>query len=137
MSEAAKPMGRWKAIVVAGGAGLGGLLLLSLSGFLMTTVDDEPQNSVGVFLTAAAGLIVLALAAVIGTGLRYGKSTRGRQALTTAWVGLGMTGLIFTMLGVLSARLPWTIFAIIPLLVVVALIKDIGRVRRVSQDVED
>ena len=128
-----EPMSRQKATAVAAGAAAGGAVLVALSFFLLTTVDEEAQNSVGVFLTLAAGLLVLALAAVTFSGLRHGRSAAGRQLLTVCWVGLALLGLLLTMAGVLSAALPWTAFAIAPLLVVVALVKDIGRVRRIGE----
>jgi len=128
-----EPMSRQKGTAVAVGAAVGGAVLVALSVFLLTTVDEQAQNSVGVFLTLAAGLVVLALSAVISSGLRHGKSAAGRQLLTGCWVGLALLGLLLTVAGILNASLPWTAFAIAPLLVVVALVKDIGRVRRIGE----
>ncbi|WP_156971405.1 hypothetical protein [Knoellia sinensis] len=127
-------MSRRKATIVAVCSAIGGILLLALSLFLLGSVDDTPQNAVGVFLTSAVGLIVLALAAVIASGLRHGVSARGRQQLVAAWVGLAMIGLGVTVAGVWESRLPWTAFALAPLLVAVGLVKDIGRVRKVGDD---
>jgi FtsH-binding integral membrane protein len=126
-------MTRQKGTLVAIGAGVGGALLVALSIFLLTTLDDEAQNAVGVFITLAVGLVVLGLSAVIFSGLRHGKSAQGRQMLTVCWVGLALVGLVLTVVGVLNAELPWIAFAIVPLLVVVGLVKDIGRVRRIGE----
>ncbi|MFC7485252.1 hypothetical protein ACOCJ7_01910 [Knoellia sp. CPCC 206453] len=126
-------MTRQKGTLVAIGAAIGGALLVALSVFLQTTVDDEAQNAVGVFITLAVGLIVLGLAAVIFSGLRHGKSAQGAQMLTVCWVALALIGLILTVVGVLNAQLPWIAFAIAPLLVVAGLVKDIGRVRRIGE----
>ncbi|EAQ00857.1 hypothetical protein JNB_11799 [Janibacter sp. HTCC2649] len=126
-------MSRQKGTLVAIGAAVGGVLLVALSVFLQTTVDDEAQNAVGVFITLAVGLVVLGLAAVIFSGLRHGKTAQGRQLLTVCWVGLALVGLILTVTGVLNSQPPWMAFAIVPLLVVVALVKDIGRVRRIGE----
>lgn len=126
-------MSRQKGTLVAIGALVGGCALVAMSLFFLTTLDEEAQNAVGVFLTLAVGLIVLGLSAVIFSGLRHGKSVAGRQMLTICWVALAILGLLVTIVGVLNAQLPWTAFAIAPLLVVVALVKDIGRVRRIGE----
>ena len=125
-----------KGTAVAAGAAVGGAALVALSVLLVTTLGQEEQNAVGVFITLAAGLIVLGLAAVVSSGLRHGRSHAGRRMLTVCWVALVALGLVVTVVGVVASSLPWTGFAIAPLLVVAGLVKDIGRVRRSGEPSE-
>ncbi|MGG5260753.1 hypothetical protein [Phycicoccus avicenniae] len=125
-----EPMSRERATRVAVGGGVGGVLLLALSLFLLGGLAEDATRLVGVFLVLAVALLVLALVAVLTGGLRHGEGAPGRRFVSLAWRGLGVLGLVVVALAVVRGELPWIAFAIVPLLVVVVLLRGPARTSR-------
>lgn len=116
--------------MLRGGAlGLGiGALLLALSLFFLLRGFDAPGEVFGVFVPLTVALLALALGVMALVPLRYGDTTeRSPRLVATLLRLLGLLGLVVAALGYLRGELPWAAGAIIPLLVVAALLTSADR----------
>lgn len=105
-----------------------GALLIGLAAFFLVAAS-APEEILGVFLPLAAGLVALALGVLALVPLFFGDTTERSPAII-AWAfrGFAVVGLVMTVAGIVESTLPWTAFALLPLLVVVSLVR--GSLRR-------
>ena len=117
--------------VLAGGC-LGatiGALLVALALFFLVA-DGTPEEILGVFLPLAAGLVALALGVLALVPYFFGDSLdRSPTIIARLFQLLAVLGLALTVAGVLKSELPWTAFALAPLLASVVLLRDSVRPR--------
>lgn len=105
-----------------------GVVLVALSVFLVVRAPaGSPQVVLGGYLCVAVGMIALALASMALVPLLAGAGARGMVA--AAFVGIALIGGCIAAWITWRARLPWLLGAVAPLAVIVALVKDLGRVR--------
>lgn len=119
--------------------GLGlGVALLVLSTFYLGRGPEEPGEELGIFVPLAVALICLGLSAMALLPLHFGDprapGSRSPAVIATTFRVLGGLGVLLTAAGAARSELPWTAFALLPLLASVGLVKDSGRVSRLGAD---
>ncbi len=114
-----------RTVFKGGLVGLGiGVALVALSLFFLGN-RDAPQETLGIFLPLAAGLVSLAMAVLALVPLRYGDTLERSPGIIAWWFrAVALLGLVITVLGVVVSELPWTAFALAPLAAIVALTRD-------------
>lgn len=127
--EPSQPTGMSRREVRRGG--LLGLLvgggLLGLSGFFLVAPLEEPEQVLGVFLPLAVGLVATGLGLLALLPLALGDAPGTASTMAWALRLLAVVGLVLAALGVLRAEVPWIAGVVAPLLVVVLVLKDAGR----------
>lgn len=113
-----------------------GLVPLALALFFLVRGPDEPSEALGIFLPLTVALVCLGLGALALLPLRHGDpreaGSRSPAVIATAFRAIGAVGIALTAAGAVRSELPWTAFALLPLLAAAALVKDSGRVRRLG-----
>lgn len=127
--DATQPEGMSRRQILRGG--LVGLLvgvgLMALSTFFLVAPLEEPEQVLGVFLPLAVGLISAAFGLLALVPLFLGDTPQTARALAMALRGLAGLGTALASLGVVRGDVPWIAGVLAPLLVVVLLLKDAGR----------
>lgn len=104
-----------------------GLALMALSVFFLVAPLEEPEQVLGVFLPLAVGLISTAFGLLALLPLSLGDTPGTARTLALALRGVAVLGIALASLGVVRGDLPWIAGVLAPLLVVVLLLKDAGR----------
>lgn len=99
-----------------------GVGLISLAIFFLLHLE-EPTDVVGVFVPLAVGLVAGGLGAIALLPLRVGGSAAWAAV---AWTlrGLVVLGLALTAAGVALGSLPWTGFAVLPVLACLSILRS-------------
>jgi len=101
--------------------------LLGLAVFFLVAPLEEPEQVLGVFLPLAVGLVATGLGLLALLPLALGDAPATASTMAWALRLLAAVGLALAGLGVLRAEVPWMAGALAPLLVVVVVLKDAGR----------
>ncbi|NYD57088.1 drug/metabolite transporter (DMT)-like permease [Nocardioides marinisabuli] len=122
--------------------GLVGILValasLALAGFFLLGPRDRPAEALGVFVPLAVGLVALALGTLALVPLWRGDRPGTARELAWALRGIAVLGVLCTGAALLTSDLPWSLGAVAPVLVALALLKDSHRLSLragASQDV--
>ncbi len=104
-----------------------GIALLALAGFFLVVPLEEPEQILGAFLPLAVGLVTTGLGLLALLPLVLGDVPRTAAAMAWTLRGLAVLGVALTALGVVRGDVPWIAGAVAPLVVVVLMLKDAGR----------